>query len=149
MDTFNEIETQPVDNKRPSVITVFCILTLVGAGLSALLSLIFIMANVTDPFEAYVMGIPPIMFNAVFFLMAGGRIAGAILMLNMKKAGFILYVSAEGVAFLANIFWFVQMIGRGWIQEEIIAMWGLGFFVSVLVTALFVVMYSINFKKMK
>jgi len=124
------MEEQDVNNQRTTFLTVLCILTFIGSGLAVLLNLLGLLgigalnsilatyggqASDTSGLNSLLM----VIFNAA-------SLYGAIMMWNLKKVGFYLYVVAQAlmVAFVFT--------------------WG-GLFFAVL----FVVLYALNFKHLK
>ncbi len=99
-DTFQE---KPI---RPALITVMCILTIVGSSIGIVLDMISFFSlqvgNVDIPYPIWLPGLG-IAFGA-------GKIVAAIFMLNMKKLGFYIYAPLEaGVACLSMVSGKIQM----------------------------------------
>ncbi len=91
--------------KRPTLLTVLCILTWIGSGLGALAYLLIAIAAGT--FGAMLSSIPgvgamlgggTVMF-ILLFLFAVGKIYGAAQMWKLKKMGFYIYTACEVLAF--------------------------------------------------
>ena len=89
-DSYDSIEMLPA--KRPTVITVFAILTLIYCGFSLITALL-----PEDMFSGGDAPSPPrepmLQFADVFLSIV--KVAGAILILQMRKLGVYLYVGAE------------------------------------------------------
>lgn len=103
---------QPINNKRPELLKVLCILTFIGSGLSAVsnLSLFFVIDIIRDMYaqgafdvwlndetrNAFEMMISP---NNYFFLVQSMvyllAIIGAYRMWNYRKSGFHFYTVAQ------------------------------------------------------
>ncbi len=121
------------ENKRPTFLTVLCILTFIGSGLGLLFTLLGIIG--TGAAGGLLSGIP----GAGSFTVAGSMskliisllliavsLYGAILMWNLKKLGFFLYSGANVVLLILSF----------------------GVF-SLIITAAFIVMYYVNLKYME
>jgi tryptophan-rich sensory protein len=130
--------------KRPALLTVACILTIIWSGLWALLSLIGIFASgwLAGMLESYMSGLGALggaAFLIVFiilFVLFGLSLWGAIKMLGLKKGGFIMYVIPNGLMLL------FQIIG-------IFSAFSFGSFLYLLVSIGFIVLYAMNLKNMK
>jgi tryptophan-rich sensory protein len=130
--------------KRPALLTVACILTMIWSGLWALLSLIGIFASgwLAGMLESYMSGLGALggaAFLIVFivlFVLFGLSLWGAIKMMGLKKGGFILYVIPNGLMLL------FQIIG-------IFSAFSFGSFIYLLVSIGFIVIYAMNLKNMK
>jgi tryptophan-rich sensory protein len=130
--------------KRPALLTVACILTMIWSGLWALLSLIGIFASgwLAGMLESYMSGLGALggaAFLIVFivlFVLFGLSLWGAIKMMGLKKGGFILYVIPNGLMLL------FQIIG-------IFSAFSFGSFIYLLVSIGFIVIYALNLKNMK
>ena len=161
--TYMEIvETQP--KQRPALLTALCILTFIGSGFNVFNNILgMIMSpikNFIDPsffemildevdddfarrFVEQALEIAQKALEHAFeisltnFLLYGASLTGAILMFQMKKAGFYLYSVAQVLLlFVAPVFvgfnLFVNM----------------GILFSSFFTILFIALYAINLKKM-
>lgn len=104
MEALNENYQEPTP--RPSLITVMCILTLVGSAIGIVTDVISLFSiqvgSVVLPY--------PIWLPALGLLFGFGKIAAAIFLLRMKKIGFYIYAPAEvGIACLTMISGKIQM----------------------------------------
>jgi len=136
-ETLDNVSGQ--EGKRPTLLTVLCILTFIGSGLSTLL---FLLATIAFGAVSGMMGKVPgmealvaggVAFFAVCFILSGVSLFGAIQMWKMKKMGFYMYAGANLVAFILPI-----------------AMLGLPFNAMGLVwVILFVGLYGMNLKHLK
>lgn len=125
--------------KRPTLLTVLCILTFIGSGLGTLL---FLLATIAFGVVSGMLESLPgmgdiaaggIAFFAISFILSGVSLFGAIQMWKMKKMGFYMYAGANVIAFILPI-----------------VMLGLPFSVMGLVwLALFLGLYGMNLKNMK
>lgn len=113
--------------QRPGFLTVLCILTFIGSGLSILFSLlgIFGIGALNNFASAYGVdsgetGVFKLILMVIF---SGASLYGAIMMWNLKKIGFYLYVAAQIL---------MVVFGFGWI--------------ALFFAALFVVLYYLNLK---
>ena len=118
-------------NQRPTFLTVLCILTFIGSGLGILFSLLGIfgigamnsfLSNYAGAGAADAGILKPIL-TLVF---SAASIYGAIMMWSLKKMGFYLYVAAQVL---------MLIFGFGWL--------------ALFFTALFVVLYYLNFKHLQ
>ena len=124
---------------RPTFLTVLCILTFIGSGLSTLL---FILATIAFTAMADLLSKVPgmdgllsggIAFFAVFAILAGASLFGAIQMWKLKKMGFYLYVGANVLAFVLPLLWIkmpFNAMGLVWL-------------------GLFITLYGLNLKHLK
>jgi len=135
-------ETQP---GRPGMLTILCILTFIGSGMQMFSSLIIagfyeIFVQVAQEF-AEKFKIPGIELlrdvRPVYFLISGilyaGSIAGAILMMRLKKTGFHVYTVSQILLILAPMY-FMHLSSPGTFE--------------ILFTGLFIFLYSMNLKFM-
>jgi hypothetical protein len=143
LENINEMEAE----KRPSFLTVLCVLTFISAGLGVLSSLVtplfadtfinFLKSNpsydeatMSDTIKMIQAGWGYYLFTA---LLAGGSLTGAILMWNLKKIGFHVYALSN----LALLFVPTLVLG--------IAISSFGIFLTVV----FIGLYALNFKWLK
>lgn len=115
-----EVEQMNPNQKRPTFLTVLCILTFIWSGLTAFSSITFYLFF--EQIKVLFTSHPNMMLfgsqidfktifeiNKVFFLLqgifSGLAVAGAFLMWNLKKTGFDLYVIAQlGLVFIPKLF---------------------------------------------
>lgn len=135
-------ETKP---KRPTLLTVLCILTFISSGMNMFSGLVI--AGFYDVFIvlaqefAKKFNIPGIELiletKPLFFLVTAifyaGSLAGAILMMNLKKTGFHVYTVFQILLILAPMY-FMHLSSPG--------------FPELLFSGLFVLLYSMNLKFM-
>lgn len=134
-------------NKRPVSLTIICILTFIASGFSALSNLSWgilydtfseiLLSNDSPMMQQMaetILATSRSMFFVDFFLYLGS-IAGAILMFNLKKNGFHIYVVANVLLALTPAF-FVE--GQG-----------INFYSLVLITMPFIALYAVHLKFMK
>lgn len=132
--------------RRPSLLTVLCILSFIGSGMNLFSS--FIIAAFYDSYtEIMRMFIDKWHFSGMeamlearpaFFLWSGifyaGSLYGAILMFRLKKTGFHVYTIAQILLILAPMY-FLHLTSPGIFE--------------LLFTGLFVLLYGINLKFMR
>jgi hypothetical protein len=132
------------NEKRPALLTVLCILSFIGSGLSVLVWLLLtvgvgsflgFLENVPGFSEAMTgsgagLGIGLMLLNLV---LNAGTLAGAIMMWQLKKLGFWIYSGAFVLQFLVPI---IFMSGK------------FGIF-GFIIMALFITLYALNLKHMK
>ncbi len=124
---------------RPTLLTVICILTFIGSGLSALLYLIAAVAfgaisGLLDsiPGMSAIIGGGAIFF-VVSLILAAVSLFGAIKMWGLKKMGFYLYAVAQVLMLVVP---FIFITGATF------SIFGFIF------TALFIALYAVNLKLM-
>jgi hypothetical protein len=133
--------------KRPVSLTVLCVLTFIGSGFSALSNLSWallydtfleiVLSNdsaIMQQMAESIMATNKMMFF-VDFLLYAGSLAGAILMLNLKKTGFHIYTVSNVLLALSPAF-FVE--GQG-----------INFLSLGLITIPFIVLYALHLKHME
>jgi hypothetical protein len=135
-------ETRP---PRPTLLTVLCILTFIGSGMNLFSS--FVIAGFYDVFveiahefaERFKFpGIDLLLeTKPIFFLVSGifyaGSLAGAVLMMRLKKAGFHVYTIFQILLVIAPMY-FMHLPSPG--------------FPELLFSGLFILLYSMNLKFM-
>jgi hypothetical protein len=138
-ETLDNVQGQGQDGKRPTLLTVLCILTYIGSGLSVL---VFLLATIAFGVVSGMMESIPgmgaltaggIAFFAVMLILSGASLFGAIQMWKMKKTGFYMYLGANVLAFVLPIVWLglpFNIMGIFWI-------------------VVFAALYGINLKHMK
>lgn len=126
--------------KRPTFLTVLCILTFIGSGISTLVLLLAVVAfgavsGLLESIPGMAVGNGlGIVYFIISFLLAFGSLLGAIMMWKLKKSGFYLYSVANIIAFILPMF----MVS------------GMPFNIFGLVITLgFIAMYAANLKAMK
>jgi len=135
-----QMNNAPEVQKRPTFLTVLCILTFIGSGFSTAIYLIALVAfsaisGVLDSVPGMgAMGDAGIAIFAVFFVLAFLSLFGAIMMWKLKKTGFYLYSIANIIALILPFIIFqgvpVNILG-------------------IVVTIGFIAMYAANLKAMK
>ncbi|MEM7037090.1 MAG: hypothetical protein AAF570_08945 [Bacteroidota bacterium] len=91
MDAYNQ---SGAENPRPTILTVFAILTLVGSGLFLLFAIAPIDLGVD---QSSMRPEPPIWMKIGEIATLIAKIAGALLILRMMKIGFYVYAVAETI----------------------------------------------------
>ena len=132
-------------DQRPTLLTVLCILTFIGSGLNAFSNLmVFIFFDASMAFAAELvkkfklpgmelfLDAKPVYF-AVTALINVLAVAGAIMMWRLRKHGFHIYTVAQILVILAPMYFF-RLPGPD--------------FFSILLSGVFVILYSFNLKKM-
>jgi len=126
--------------KRPTFLTVLCILTFIGSGLS---TLIYLLATIAFGVVSGMLDSLPggdmlaeagMAFFAIYFVLSAASLFGAIMMWKLKKTGFYVYTGANVVAF------FLPMIMLEGVPFNV-----MGF----VFLAAFIVMYGLNLKHMR
>lgn len=115
--------------ERPVFLTVLCILTFIGSGLGLLFGLIGLFAaGAIESIAAYMpVGVDSGIFKSILLLvLMAGSLYGAIQMWKLKKLGFYIYSGA-------NVILLIMSFG----------------ILSLIFTALFIVLYYLNFKVME
>ncbi|MCK4631230.1 MAG: hypothetical protein KAT40_07290 [Bacteroidales bacterium] len=137
--TADASEQKPQQEGRPTFLTVLCILTFIGSGLSALFLLIgLVAAGAISETLSSIPGMEDIGgFGTGYFLvtlvLALASLYGAIMMWKLKKIGFYLYSGANVIVI------FVPMV----IAAGKFSVFGL------VITALFIFLYALNLKHLK
>jgi hypothetical protein len=135
-------ETKP---QRPTLLTVLCILTFIGSGMNLFSS--FVIAGFYDVFveiarefgEKFKLPGIDMLIEAkpMFFLVSGifyaGSLAGAVLMMRLKKAGFHVYTIFQILLVIAPMY-FMHLPSPG--------------FPELFFSGLFILLYSMNLKFM-
>ncbi|MRT93106.1 hypothetical protein [Ancylomarina sp. 16SWW S1-10-2] len=156
------LSVRPQD--RPTLLTVLCILTFIGSGFSVLANLTALIAvpfldlfqpsmfnatfsqlgnNAGDEFIKQALDMVLLVIDNFFaivfskFILYALSLAGAIMMFQMKKIGFYLYIVAQ-VGFL-----FIGPVFLGWNMFV-----GSAIFFSAFFSVLFIALYGINLKNM-
>ncbi len=118
-------------NQRPTFLTVLCILTFIGSGLFGILLNLFAIFGI-GALNSFMSsyggtGVETSILNSVLILVfSAASIYGAILMWQLKKMGFYIYVAAQ-----------VLIVAFGW---SIIAL---------IFAVLFIILYYLNLKAME
>ena len=158
-ETYEEEESEPLSPakvyqiQRPNLLTVLCILTFIGSGLSGFSNLVFWLSMPTmkdmvfnsEIYDQYFALLPELetqmqsmfavpryfyLFSTLFY---AGSILGAAWMWKMQRKGFHIYTISQCVLILISM---LMMPAAG-------IPWG-----AILLTGLFVTLYSINLKYM-
>jgi hypothetical protein len=131
--------------KRPGLLTVICILTFIGSGMQLFSSLVIagfydMFVEVAKDFAVrfnipameQLMEVKPLFFIVSAILYAGS-LTGAILMMNLKKAGFHVYTVSQILLILSPMY-FLHLPTPGVLE--------------MLFSGLFIFLYSLNLKYM-
>lgn len=137
--TADASEQKPQQEGRPTFLTVLCILTFIGSGLSALGQLIGLVA--AEALTSLFSSIPGMEdmgglgsgFLAIVLVLSLASLYGAIMMWQLKKMGFYLYSGANVIALIVPII----------MASAEFPVRGLVF------TALFIILYGLNLKHLK
>jgi hypothetical protein len=131
--------------KRPNLLTVLCILTFIGSGMNLFSSFVIaafydIFVEITKDFSTRfnIPGMDLLLeMKPVYFLVSGicyvGSLAGAILMMQLKKIGFHVYTVFQILLILIPMY-FMHIANPG--------------FPELLFAGIFVFLYSMNLKFM-
>ena len=143
-ETLDNVQGQ--DGKRPTLLTVLCILTWIASGLNALAYLILVIAGAAmAEMLSKIPGIGAMLtagmaFLVIILLAFVAKIIGAAQMWKMKKMGFYIYAIGEVVVLAAS-----YMVVKD-VPAELCG----GFpVVPMIFTVLFIALYGMNLKKMK
>lgn len=161
----NPFETQATRAKRPTFLTVLCILTFIGSGWSVLGSIFnFFTADVINgdlymetynsmvgDIESDPYGLTQSIVDQLSTSLAHGKeiatmnlvlslisLLGAILMFNLRRIGFFLYTAAQ----ILMLFVMPYFAGFGFLTLVQMTLSGI-------VTLAFVIMYAVNLKHMR
>lgn len=130
--------------KRPQLLTVLCILTFIGSGMG-----VFGFLVVSVNFEATIeimktvyAGMPeasflldaPREFFIISFVLSAASLLGAIMMWNLRKAGFHFYTSAQIINLVLPFIYFGSQVNP---------------LFNIIFTALFVYLYARNLSYMR
>lgn len=145
-ETLDNVQGQGQDGKRPTLLTVLCILTWISSGLGALAYLILVVAGAAmADVLGKIPGVGAMVTSGMIFLVLAllacvAKIVGAAQMWKMKKMGFYFYAIGELVLFVSGFM----------VVKDIPAEQGGGFPVMGLVfSGVFIALYGMNLKKMK
>ncbi len=125
---------------RPTLLTVLCILTFIGSGLSLILFLLT--AALFGVMVDYLKSIPGmgaitgagVGYFVVMFILAAVSLFGAIKMWGLKKIGFYLYTAAQVLMIIVP---FILLSGAS------VNVFG------IIITLLFIILYGLNLKVME
>ena len=137
--TVDATEQKPQEEGRPTFLTVLCILTFIGSGLTALLLLIgLVAAGAASGVLSSIPGMGDIGglgtgYFLIVLVLALASLYGAIMMWQLKKMGFYLYSGANVISL------FIPMI----LASGKFPIFGL------VITALFIILYGLNLKHLK
>lgn len=137
--TADASEQKPQQEGRPTFLTVLCILTFIGSGLTALSLLAFLL--LAGAFSEMLSSIPGMGdigglgtgYFLIALLFAFVSLYGAIMMWKLKKMGFYLYSGANVLALFVPL---VMAAGK-------FSVFGL------IITALFIFLYFLNLKHLE
>jgi len=139
------LPTTDSGEKRPNLLTVLCILTFIGSGLNAFSNLmVFIFYDASMKFAAemvkafklpgmeFFLDAKPLYF-AVSAAISALAVAGAVRMWQLRKQGFHIYTISQILVIIAPMYFF-RLPGPD--------------FFSILLSGVFVMLYSSSLKKM-
>ena len=144
-----EVPAGPVQEKpvtRPMLLTVLCILTFIGSGLNVVSGLaigtffdqfVTVAADLAETYklpgmEMVTEGTPGFFFISAFLY--SGSVAGALVMWRMRRIGFHIYTISQILMILAPMY-FYSLAGPS--------------MPDLVITGVFVIMYSMNLKIMR
>jgi hypothetical protein len=130
--------------KRPQLLSILCILTFIGSGLSAFSYLVFAvyyngMMEITqllykDATEFNFLISAPRDFFVYSFILAAASLSGAMLMWNLRKIGFHLYTVSQMISLIIPSLYFGANTNP---------------LLNIMLTALFVYLYARNLQFMR
>jgi len=130
--------------QRPTLLTVLCIITFIGSGLSTFSYLMFsvIYDLLMDQLSVTAASMPeinfmleaPRSFFVVSFVLSAASVTGAIFMWNMRKIGFHIYTVAQLIYLVVPLLYF------GGETNPLL---------NIVLTALFVYLYARNLSYMR
>jgi hypothetical protein len=135
-----------MESKRPLLLTVLCILTFIGSGLNIFSSLfigiffeqfVSVALEIAEKFNLpgveSITQAPRLFFfsSALFYI---GSLAGAVFMWNMRKIGFHIYTVSQILLIIAPMY-FMKLPGPSLLE--------------VILSALFIILYSIHLRLMR
>lgn len=132
-------EQKPQEEGRPTFLTVLCILTFIGSGLSALVLLIgLVFTGAASSMLGSIPGMGDIAglgtgYFLIMLVLAAASLYGAIMMWKLKKMGFYLYSGANVLVLIVPL---------------IMATSSFSYF-GLFITALFIILYGLNLKHLK
>lgn len=146
MDEYNQLPLPETAPKRPTLLTVICILTFIGSGMNLFSSLVI--AGFYETFVqmaqefAVKFNIPGMdilseaspLFFLVSAILYAGSLAGAILMMNLRKAGFHIYTICQILLIIAPMY-FLHQRSPG--------------LADLMFSGIFILLYGIHLKIMK
>ncbi|MCK4661604.1 MAG: hypothetical protein KAT68_01960 [Bacteroidales bacterium] len=130
-ENVSESTTQTTTSERPGFLSVLCILSYIGSGLGFLFTLLGVIGlgallgflSEYLPAGATDVGIMKPIINLILFI---GSLYGVFLMWKVQKLGFYIYAGAQ----------------------VLLLVFGFGI-MALIFTALFILLYGLNFKHMK
>ena len=141
----NPFETQATRAKRPTFLTVLCILTFIGSGWGVLGSIFnFFTADVIngdlymETYNSMVGDIESDPYGLTQSIVDHISLLGAILMFNLRRIGFFLYTAAQ----ILMLFVMPYFAGFGFLTLVQMTLSGI-------VTLAFIIMYAVNLKHMR
>ena len=145
MEDITPNPVQEIQPKRPTMLSVLCILTFIGSGMNLFSSLMISLFY--DQFTGIAesisksLNLPGLemieegkaIFFAVSALIYAGCIAGALLMWKLKKAGFHIYTIFQ-ILLIISPMYFLHLSGP--------------LYFDLILSGIFVILYSTNLKHM-
>ena len=137
--TVDATEQKPQEEGRPTFLTVLCILTFIGSGLTALLLLLgLVAAGAASGVLSSIPGMGDIGglgtgYFLIVLALALASLYGAIMMWKLKKMGFYLYSGANVIALVVPM---IMASGKFPV-------------LGLVITALFIILYGLNLKHLK
>ncbi len=134
-----QTENAGAKSPRPVLLTVLCILSFIGSGLSVITFLALIIgAGRLMELLSFMPGMAEggagaIGYLAIALILNIGTLTGAILMWGLKKIGYFIYVAAYVLQFILPIVFGVSTFS----------------ILGLVIMAVFVILYGINLKYMK
>lgn len=139
-----EEQTQNATPTRPQLLTILCILTFIGSGLSTFSYLVFSAyhSEMLDLMGIYYADMPelnyfinaPRTFFVFSFIFSATTLAGAILMWNLRKTGFHVYTVSQLISLALPYIYFSGDVNP---------------MLNIMLTALFVYLYARNLQYMR
>ncbi len=129
----NTQQVQEQENKRPTFLTVLCILTFIGSGLGTLTYLLMTVGmgslmSYLGSFGGGALGGGTAFFG-VGTVLAAASLYGAIMMWKLKKMGFYIYAAANVISIILPLFFGIPFSAVG-----------------AVIPVVFIVLYGLNLK---
>jgi hypothetical protein len=155
-----DINPLPISKKRPEFLTVLCIISFVGIGIAILGALIGLLMSSSGHSMMFMHQNNPVFgniienpddymkmsqINSIIALIAAiVCLAGVLMMWNLKKSGYFIYIVGEIVPPIATI----SLSGQSGLSEVFASLYILILALGFIVPIAFIVMYGVNLKHM-
>jgi hypothetical protein len=135
-----------MENKKSNFLTTLCILTFIGSGLGLLGAIFGIVGSIAFPLSFFVAGKYSLMIYTINLIASLLCLSGAIMMWKLQLRGYWFYLGGTLVSIIGSILTHLQTNET---LSELNSFSYTGLIVAIVISVVFVGMYTVNKKQLQ